>query len=405
MGLFDGFQFDPQSFDGGGLLAQLRSQIQGQNQPSPLDNAQWPAGPQGNYGQTQNVDVGGYQMPQFGTAPQPDPAAIPQNAQLAQLTPQQAQQPPMQPDGPGLTDRFGAGLAGFGAGGRTGGLIGALGGAATGFSSGVTPENQTVKALVARGLDPDLAQTVARNPALLQGVVSQMFSAKSGVNINNRLVDPRTGKVIADFSDTKAPETKEVETPGGGKVTLQWNQNSKAWEPIPGVPTGGAGKPPAGYQYVDQNDPSKGLQAIPGGPATHLPSETAGRVAMMETAAADLPSARKILMDGRSGTGAPLSSMAASTLNVGDTARANRTVRVAIEGALRAMTGAAAPEQEVKRYENMFMPSPLDSRETATQKLNLLDDFISNAKNLVTQGRGPAGNAAPGRKSDPLGIR
>lgn len=391
MGLFDSFQFSPQSYSGGGgLLDSLLQQIQYQNPPS---NGLAP---------DRTVDVGGYQMPQFGNPPPPDPAAIPQNAQLAQYVPPQ---PPAQQEGPGIIDRLGAGLAGFGAGGRGGGLIGAIGGAGSGFNAGITPENQTIKALVVRGLEPDLARTVAQNPDLLRGVVSQMFAAKSGVNINNRLVDPRTGKVIADFSDTKAPETKEVETPGGGKITLQWNQNNKAWEPIPGVPTGGAGKAPAGYQWVDQNDPTKGVQAIPGGPATHLPSETAGRVAMMETAAADLPNARKVLMDGRGGTGAPFSSMAASTLNVGETARANRTVRVAIEGALRAMTGAAAPEQEVKRYENMFMPSPFDSRETAAQKLNLLDDFISNAKSMVTQGRGPAGSAETSRKSDPLGIR
>ena len=54
------------------------------------------------------------------------------------------------------------------------------------------------------------------------------------------------------------------------------------------------------------------------------------------------------------------------------------------------MTGANAPEPEVKRYENMFMPSPLDSPETAKQKLDLLESFISNARRLVTQGRGPA---------------
>ncbi len=170
MGLFDNFQFDPQSFDSGGLLAQLRTQLQG-NQPSPLDNAQWPAGPVGNYGQTQNVAVGDYQMPQFGQAPQPDPAAIPQNAQAVQYMPQQQQQAPQQ-ETPGFGDRIGAGLSGFV---NAGGPLQAIGNLVSGVATGTTPENQTVKALVARGLDPATAQTVARDPSLLRSVIPQLM--------------------------------------------------------------------------------------------------------------------------------------------------------------------------------------------------------------------------------------
>lgn len=177
MGLFDNFQFDPQSFGGTeGLLSMLtRFQQQGgANEPSPLDNAQWPAGPIGNYGQTQNVAVGDYQMPQFGQAPQLDPAAIPQNAQAVQYMPPQQQQAPQQ-ESPGFGDRLSAGLSGFGAGGRSGGLIGALTGGASALASGVSPENQTVKALVARGLDPATAQAVARDPSLLRSVIPQLM--------------------------------------------------------------------------------------------------------------------------------------------------------------------------------------------------------------------------------------
>lgn len=176
MGLFDNFQFDPQSFGGTeGLLGMLtRFQQGGANQPSPLDNAQWPAGPVGNYGQDRNVAVGNYQMPQFGTASATDPAAIPQNARPAQYMPQQ--QAPQQ-EAPGLGDRLTAGLSGFGAGGRSGGLIGALTGGASALTSGVSPENQTVKALVARGLDPATAQTIARDPSLLRAAIPQLMGS------------------------------------------------------------------------------------------------------------------------------------------------------------------------------------------------------------------------------------
>lgn len=175
MGLFDNFQFDPQSFGGTeGLLSMLtRFQQQGgANEPSPLDNAQWPAGPIGNYGQTRNVAVGDYQMPQFGTAPAPDPAAIPQNAQLAQFVPQQ--QPAPAPQEIGLSDRLSGLFNGY-ANNRDRGVIGGLVGAATGLATGNAPENQTVKALVARGLDPTTAQTIARDPSLLRAVIPQLM--------------------------------------------------------------------------------------------------------------------------------------------------------------------------------------------------------------------------------------
>lgn len=174
MGLFDNFQFDPQSFGGTeGLLSMLtRFQQQGgANEPSPLDTAQWPAGPVGNYGQDRNVAVGNYQMPQFGTAPAPDPAAIPQNAQLAQFMPKQ-QQAPQQQESPGIGDRIGAGLSGFV---NAGGPLQAIGNLVSGVATGTTPENQTVKALVARGLDPATAQTIARDPSLLRAAIPQLM--------------------------------------------------------------------------------------------------------------------------------------------------------------------------------------------------------------------------------------
>ena len=149
MGLFDGYQFSPSSFTGsGGLLSGLPSWLY-QNQQGPgfgtPDNRL-------QYGQTSNEDIGGYKMPVFG---QGDPATLPTNAQPTAGAPPQ---PAPQTEAPGIGDRLVAGLSSFAQGGRNGGLIGALTGGATGLASGVSPENQTVKALVARGLDASTAQ-------------------------------------------------------------------------------------------------------------------------------------------------------------------------------------------------------------------------------------------------------
>lgn len=173
MGLFDGYQFSPSSFTGsGGLLSGLPSWL--------YQNAQGPGfGTPDNplqYGQTSNEDIGGYKMPVFG---QGDQAALPTNAQPTAGAPAQ---PAPQPEAPGIGDRLVAGLSSFAQGGRNGGLIGALTGAATGLAAGVSPENQTVKALVARGLDASTAQTVARDPSLLRSVLPQLMGTAGQTN-------------------------------------------------------------------------------------------------------------------------------------------------------------------------------------------------------------------------------
>lgn len=396
MGLLDSL-FDQNTYggQGGGLLDMIR---QSQQQSSQYQ-------PSAGFGQPEQappMNIGGYQMPRMGDAaqfapPPQDPAALPQNAQ-----PAQGMLPQARPQETGFGDRLMAGFQGFA---NAGGPLQALAGGIQGLATGNTQQSQTAQYLASKGIDPAMAQTIASDPQLLRTILPQLMGGGAGTVINNRLVEPRTGRVIADFSDTKAPETKEFETAGGGKTAMQWDAASKSWKKVDGVGSGGAGKPPANYKWIDDSDPSKGVAAIPGGPGTHIPAETAGRIAMMETAAADLPKARETLMNGRNVTGTTIPNMAGSALNTGEYARANRTVTLAIEGALRAMTGAAAPETEVRRYKDLFMPSALDSRETATQKLNQLDDFISNASRLVKQGRGPAGNASPGRASDPFGIR
>lgn len=164
MGLFDGLQFNPQSFGAGqqGLLSNLLSQIQYQNPQGPG------FGTQDNplqYGQTSNVAVGNYQMPVFG---QGDPATIPTNAQ-----PTSGPAPQQQAD-PSVGDRLNGFFNGY-ANNKDRGVIGGLVGAISGAVTGSAPENQTVKSLVARGLDANTAQIVARDPTLLRAVLPQLM--------------------------------------------------------------------------------------------------------------------------------------------------------------------------------------------------------------------------------------
>lgn len=123
--------------------------------------------------------------------------------------------------------------------------------------------------------------------------------------------------------------------------------------------------------------------------ATRLPQNTIGAVAMLDAADKQLTSpVRDLLTRDWS-----IPESAQSAIAMGDVGRAQRAVRTKVEAALRLMTGAAAPEQEVKRYTDMFMPGMYDAIPTKKQKLQALDDFANNARNNAMQGR--EGDAQP----------
>lgn len=124
--------------------------------------------------------------------------------------------------------------------------------------------------------------------------------------------------------------------------------------------------------------------------AGRLPQNTIGAVAMMDSADKELTGDnRSLLTRDWSPT-----EMAGAATGIGSVARAQRAVRSKVEASLRLMTGAAAPEQEVARYTDMYMPNYLDSVETKKQKLRLLDEFGANARKNAMQGR-PTPEQAP----------
>jgi hypothetical protein len=124
--------------------------------------------------------------------------------------------------------------------------------------------------------------------------------------------------------------------------------------------------------------------------ASRLPQSTIGGVAMIDSADKELnEDNRALLTRDWSAT-----EIAQSSVAMGPIGRAQRAVRSKVEAALRLMTGAAAPEQEVVRYVDMYMPGALDSIETKKQKLRLLDEFGANAKKNALRGH-PLPSAAP----------
>lgn len=174
MGLFDSLSFNPQDDTLQGLLARLMPSATAQiGQSQGFD----PNGQTPDYGQAQNVDVGGYQMPVFGQ-PDSNSAAIPQNARpTAGQMPQQAiptaQEPGfLQQAASGLGDRLLAGFTGFANGGAP---LPALANLVNGLATGKTPENQTKQYLITRGIDPGLADAIVNDKTLLHAIVPQLM--------------------------------------------------------------------------------------------------------------------------------------------------------------------------------------------------------------------------------------
>jgi hypothetical protein len=366
-GMFDQGQY-------GGLLADLQRMFAQPQQAQAAFNTpqSLPTEPAFDMGIS---NYGGMQTPVFGQPPAPQEVSS-QSRMPQQAMPQQPMQAPQQP----VT--FGDRVNAYGDGARAGaermGGVGAMIGGISGFLTG-DGGNVTLKALKARGVDENLARAAMKHPQIMSAVLQQVMGTKNGVIINGRLVNPATGQLIADYSDTntKAPDTKEFEGPDGGKVVKQWNASTKTWDTIP-VEGGGKGKPPAGYTWGKDG----GLDPIPRGPATQLPAETAGRLALVEAALPKFREARKLFEK----DWGPVE-YAQYSFDTGDIGRAKLSVRTAIEAALRTATGAAAPEPEVQRYLDMYMPKDVDSKTTAKQKLDALESFMVKSKELVTQGR------------------
>lgn len=242
--------------------------------------------------------------------------------------------------------------------------------------------NATMDFLISKGAAPDVARAFVLNPALLQQALPAMFQGRS------------------------LPKIEDIYDANGRKQKAIIDPNTGAYKTIGGASSGDE-KPPSGFEWADPADHSKGLKAIAGGPATHMTAEMSGKLALMEASQKGINATKSVLLQpwGLVGAGQSLASKLPfvgdiATLS-GDIGIASRNVRAGVEATLRVMTGAAAPEQEVQRYMQMFMPGVNDTKDSAQQKLDLLDQFMNNARELVTRGRtatpgpGGSGNQSP----------
>jgi hypothetical protein len=156
------------------------------------------------------------------------------------------------------------------------------------------------------------------------------------------------------------------------------------------VATGGPEKAPPGYDYADPADPKRGLVATPGGPATQLPGDVAGKMAMIQSSRPGLEEAKKYFLSDNFKSGAidAVGTALGQRFNMGDIGRQQRNVKLAAEAAIRVATGANAPTSEQLQYADFYVPSVYDSVATRRQKINALERFQAAAAANFAQGRG-----------------
>ena len=167
--------------------------------------------------------------------------------------------------------------------------------------------------------------------------------------------------------------------------------------PVPAAPGGGiAGPPPAAAPTVSEGpavaggDGSTIRPLTEGEPADRfVGSEVAGRLAMLDTVRTDLENVTGMLFP--AGLDGPIDSelqmlMGTPGLNrlPGAAREANQMIQRTVEAVLRAQTGAAAPEQEIRRYMDMFGVGLLDTEEGVRNKLRALERFINHVRGNIT---------------------
>lgn len=222
-------------------------------------------------------------------------------------------------------------------------------------------------------------------------VLAELQRAFPNDPIDPEEADPETGPQILAAQagmllDPMAGEERRL------KMEQLRAETAKTQREAQAGPSTVKGAPP-GYSWIDPNNPEAGVKPLPGFEKP-IPGDVAGKVAMMSMARKNIENSRGTFE--RPWNAGDVAKFGAANVPLvgdigmlsGDVGMALRDIRVGVEAALRTMTGAAAPEQEVRRYVDMFSPRPTDTSDVVRQKIDGLMQFMADAERLVVQGRG-----------------
>lgn len=241
----------------------------------------------------------------------------------------------------------------------------------------------------AQGLDPNLAAALQANPQMAQAYVSQAFRPDANLTADLReYYAAKKEGFDGNFIEFKRAQAAPQQPPAGFRVTADGGL-----EPIPGGPAdpvylrrkGDRQNAPAGYEYIDPENPSKGLRAIPGGPGEKIDAEVAARLGLAKSFLEDLPALRKDVAAGKA-TGLLDHRMGQN--GIGEQGRIHARIKSGSDALLRNLTGAGMPESEAARYAARYEPTVWDTSETLISKLDQLEKELRATADVLGRGRG-----------------
>lgn len=331
--------------------------VAGMAPAAPAPPAQAAVPPPEQAGQVNDINVGGYQMPRFGSAAdftpqatQGAPTDVSAQSRQPVVQPQQSQQP--------LPPAFGGGSA-LGRMGNPDGLIARLTG---NDSRSVAQQNLKAQydALVPI-VGPQKAMLAVMNPEAGKTILAQALEKKQYgfTKLDNDTIvnqDPQTGKVNVAYSSEKG---NSIQGPDGKMITMPEGADPKTW----------------------RNEITRINADVAAGKKTEVQAKA-------EIFANKMEQSNKSIADG---VGTSLAGKIASGLPLGNYAQSAEYQKYKqassnfITALLRQESGAAISKSEFDRYEKEYMPQPGDGPEVLAQKTEARRVAIDGMK----KGAGP----------------
>lgn len=147
-------------------------------------------------------------------------------------------------------------------------------------------------------------------------------------------------------------------------------------------------KLPNGFMLLDENNPSAGVKPIPGSKNDSLSAEAASKTQMLKTGLKGLKKVKGLVYNVDPKTG----ERSLNTKNIGaaafnipftDGRKLRNGFDFGIQAVTRAETGAAMPPSELENTRDRFMPKVGDTVELVDTKIEMFEDFMNGAIDLI----------------------
>lgn len=260
-------------------------------------------------------------------------------------------------------------------------------------------KNDTVDWLKGRGVDEATAKRLASSPPALNEYLKNMYEQKKPIEVNGRLVDPDTYKVLADFSTAGDKDTaliKELKAAGLQEGTPEFQEAILANNRPKGMMIESDGQ--GGFRMVQGTDVSGGANLnVEQGKNTGFlirandANKTIGNLESQGTSLWN-STAGKVPVVGNYALGA-------------DAQKYDQAKRDFVNAVLRQESGAVISDQEFANAERQYFPQPGDSEEVIKQKRQNRDNAIQGFRVRSGPGAQSVDKMQAPSQDDPMGIR